>query len=107
MDDAKVSPLPFAGHFHLSSKLCPKTKEEKEFMVRSTMYAMVSTRPDIVHAVGVVRRFMRNLKKACWEEIKWILRYLEDTSNYALCFGGNKVQLQGYTDSDLVKDLDK
>ena len=59
------------------------------------MYAMVSTCPDIAHAVGVVSRFMSNPKKAHWEAIKWILRYLKGTSDYALCFGENKVRLQG------------
>jgi len=29
--------------------------------VGNLMYAMVSTRPDISHAVGVVSRFMENL----------------------------------------------
>jgi hypothetical protein len=115
MADAKVTPIPLAGHFRLSSELCPKTQEEKEFMekipyksaIGSIMYAMVSTRPDIAHAVGVVSRFMSNPGKAHWEAVKWILRYLKGTSDYVLCFGGNKVQLQGYTDSDLAGDLDK
>jgi hypothetical protein len=115
MADAKIAPLPLAGHFRLSSELCPKTQEEKDFMekipyksaVGSLMYAMVSTRPDIAHAVGVVSRFMSNPGKTHWEAVKWILRYLKGTSDYALCFGGNKVQLLGYTDSDFAGDLDK
>jgi hypothetical protein len=45
---------------------CPKTEEEEEDMchvpyasvVGSLMYAMVYTRPDIAHAVGVLRRYM-------------------------------------------------
>lgn len=115
MADAKVTPIPLADHFRLSSELCPKTQEEKEFMekipyksaIGSIMYAMVSTRPDIAHAVGVVSRFMSDPGKAHWEAVKWILRYLKGTSDYVLCFGGNKVQLQGYTNSDLARDLDK
>eukprot|EP00253_Pinus_taeda_P028135 PITA_28135 len=47
-------------------KLCPKTQEEEEDMscvpyasaVGSLMYAMVCTRPDIAHAVGVLSKFM-------------------------------------------------
>ena len=31
--------------------------------VGSLMYAMVCTRPDIAHAVGVVRRYMNNTRK--------------------------------------------
>jgi hypothetical protein len=53
------------------------------------MYAMVCTRPDIAHAVGVVRRYMNNLGKEHWEVVKWILRYLRGTTTHALCFGGS------------------
>ena len=45
---------------------CPKTQEEEEDMyhvpyasaVGSLMYAMVCTRPDIAHALGVLSSFM-------------------------------------------------
>jgi hypothetical protein len=54
----------------------------------SLMYAMVCTRPDIAHAVGVVSRYMKNPSKEDWEAVKWILGYLRGTSTHALCFGG-------------------
>lgn len=57
--------------------------------------------------LGVVSRFVSNPEKPHWEAVKWILRYLKGTSDYALCFGGNNVQLQGFTDSDFGGDLDK
>ena len=68
MAEAKHVPIPLAPHFHLSSDLCPKIQEEKDFMhnvpyksaVGSIMYAMVSTCLDIAHVVGVVSRFMSN-----------------------------------------------
>jgi hypothetical protein len=41
--------------------------------VGSLMYAMVSTRPDISHAVGVVSRYIENTGKEHWEEVKWML----------------------------------
>ena len=52
----------------LSVEECPKTQEEDEDMfhvpyasaVGSLMYAMVCTRPDITHVVGVLSRFMSN-----------------------------------------------
>jgi hypothetical protein len=43
--------------------------------VGSLMYAMVCTRPDIAHAVGVVSRYMNNPGKEHWMAVKWILRY--------------------------------
>jgi hypothetical protein len=48
--------------------MCPKTHEEIEYMSRvpysstidSLMHAMVCTRPNIAHAVGVVTMYMKN-----------------------------------------------
>ena len=58
--------------------MCPTTKEKKEGMAKvpyssavgSLMYAMVCTRPDIAHAVGVVSRFLENPGKEHWEAVK-------------------------------------
>jgi hypothetical protein len=94
--------------------MCPKTKEEIEYMSRvpysSTvgilMYAMVCTRPNIAHGVGVVSRYMNNPGKEHWEVVKWILRYLKGTTTHALCFGGSDTFLQGYVDSDMAGDKD-
>ena len=74
--------------------MCPTTKEEKEgkakvpysSAVGSLMYAMVCTRPDIAHAIGVVSRFLENSGKEHWEAVKWILRYLRGTTRDCLCF---------------------
>jgi hypothetical protein len=77
--------------------MCPKTQEEIKYMskvpyslaVGSLMYAMVCTRPDIAHAVGVVSGYMNNPGKEHCEAVKWILRYLIGTTTHALCFGGS------------------
>ena len=68
MHNAKPVSTPFASHFKLSKEMCPKTQEDMDYMskvpyasaVGSLMYAMVCTRPDIAHAVGVVSRYMKN-----------------------------------------------
>lgn len=99
MAEAKYVPIPPAPHFHLTYDLCPKIQEEKEFInkipyksaVGSIMYAMISTCLNISHVVRVVSRFISNCRKPHWEAVKWILRYLKGTSNYALCFGRNHV----------------
>ena len=67
------------------------------------MYAMLCTRPDIAYAVGVVSR---NLRRQHWEAVTWIMRYLRGTSNLKLTFGSGKQVLVGYTDSDMVGDVD-
>jgi len=70
------------------------------------MYAMVCTRPDIAHAMGVVSKYMDNLGKEHPQGVKWILRYLRSTTTKALCFGGSNTFLQGYVDSDMAGDID-
>ena len=70
------------------------------------MYAMVWTRPDIAHVVGVVSRYMSYPGLDRWNVVKWILIYLRGTSNKCLHSGGSTTNLQGYVDSDLVGDID-
>ncbi|VVA10754.1 PREDICTED: Retrovirus-related Pol poly from [Prunus dulcis] len=114
MDKAKPVSTPFPSHFKLSSKQSPTCEKEKENMamvpyssaVGSLMYAMICTRPDITHAVGVVSRFLSKPGREHWNAVKWILRYLRGTSKMSLCFGGGKPELIGYTDADMAGDLD-
>ncbi|KAI4346231.1 hypothetical protein L6164_013300 [Bauhinia variegata] len=114
MGNAKPVGTPLAGHFKLSKKQCLTGKIGREEMekvpyasvVGSLMYAMVCTRPDIAHAVGVVSRYLSNPGKEHWQAVKWILRYLRGTSRFCLCFGAGKPVLDGYTDADMAGDVD-
>ena len=80
MQDAKPRITPLGVQLKLSKAQAPKTKEEKDYMatvpyssaVGSLMYAMVCSRPDIAHAVGVVSRYMANLGTAHWEAVKCV-----------------------------------
>ena len=74
--------------------------------VGSLMYAMLCTRPYIVHAVAVASRYMNNIGKEHWREVQWILKYLRGTTSHALCFGGLDTFLQGYVDAHMVGDDD-
>jgi hypothetical protein len=114
MDNAKPVSTPLASHFRLSKDQSPKTEEDKELMAKipyasaigSLMYAMVCTRPDIGHAVGVVSRFMSNPGKAHWEAVKWILRYLRGNKEKCLCFSKGELKVQGYVDADFAGEVD-
>ena len=114
MKEAKPVSSPLGGQFKLTKKTCPSSEEEKKKMlsipyssaVGSLMYAMVCTRPDIAHAVGVVSRFLANPGKEHWEAVKWIFRYLRGTSKMCLRFGNEKPILDGYADADMAGDLD-
>ncbi|KAK1417487.1 hypothetical protein QVD17_26616 [Tagetes erecta] len=88
MNDEKMKPrnTPLGNHFKLSKDQSPKSEDERAEMAKvpyasavgSLMYAMVCTRPDIAHAVGVVSRFMSDPGREHWEAVKWLLRYLKD-----------------------------
>ena len=74
MQECKPVKVPIPVGVRLFAKQCPKTKEEEEDMshvpyasaIGSLMYAMVCTRPDITHAVGVLNMYMLNLGKDTW-----------------------------------------
>ena len=78
MDTAKPVSIPLGNHFKLSKSMCPSSRKEIEEMelipyssaVGSLMYAMVCTRPDIAHAVGIVSQFLSNPGKKYWEVVK-------------------------------------
>ncbi|RVW62119.1 Retrovirus-related Pol polyprotein from transposon TNT 1-94 [Vitis vinifera] len=114
MNEAKPVSTPLGSHFKLSKEQSPKTEEERDHMskvpyasaIGSLMYAMVCTRPDIAHAVGVVSRFMSRPGKQHWEAVKWILRYLKGSLDTCLCFTGASLKLQGYVDADFAGDID-
>ena len=109
MDKAKVVSIPLASHFKLSHTSCPSFDDEKLSMenipyssaVGSLMYAMVCTRPDIAHAVGLVSRYLSNPGRHHWEAVKWIMRYLRGTTNLQITLGCEKPMLIGYADSDM------
>ena len=77
MQNAKLVSTPLASHFKLRKHMCPETQEEIYYMskipyssaVGSLMYAMVCTRHDIAHAVGVVSMYMNNPGKEHWKAI--------------------------------------
>jgi hypothetical protein len=67
MNTYKPVTSPLASHFKLSHDGCPKDDKVEEMKnvsyvsaVGSLMYAMVCTRPDITHTVGVVSCFLSN-----------------------------------------------
>jgi hypothetical protein len=115
MNDVKLVSVPLASHSKIFSSLCPSTKEEKEYMSRipydnavgSLMYVMVSTRPYISHAVGVVNKYMENLGKEHCEAMKWVFQYLRGTSDYCITYNSGCELVCGYVDSNFSGHLDK
>ena len=109
MNEAKLVSTPLGSHFKLSKEQSPKTEEKRDHTskvpyasaIGSLVYAMVCTRPDIAHAVGVVSRFMSRPRKQHWEAIKWIFRYLKGSLDACA-----SLKLQGYADADFTGNID-
>ena len=60
---------------------------------------MIATQSDIVHAVGVVSKFMHNTGRSHWNAIKHVFRYLVGTKDYGILFCPNKnSSVISYTD---------
>eukprot|EP00253_Pinus_taeda_P018330 PITA_18330 len=118
--DSKLVKVPIPIGVKLSAEECPKTQEEEEDMshvpyasaVGSLMYAMVCTRPDIAHALGVLSRSMSKPRKEHWTIVKRVFRHLRGTSDYGLCYQGRLgldrvLDIRGFVDVDWVGDLDQ
>ena len=68
--------------------------------VRSLIYAMLCTRPDICFTVGMVSMYQLNPSPKHWTVVNHILKYLRRTKDYMLMYGGDELILVGYTDLD-------
>lgn len=70
------------------------------------MYTSLGTRPDITYAVQTVSWFSTKPGLAHWNAVKRIFRYLKDTKDLWLLYGGKKRELTGYADADgnMAKD---
>ncbi|KAL8116222.1 hypothetical protein AgCh_022645 [Apium graveolens] len=103
---------PVATHMELGTKI---SKFEGGVSVDRNLYQslvgslryLTCTRPDIAYSVGIVSRYMEDLKQSHWKEIKRILRYIQGTKSVGLFYSSTKnYNLVGYSDSDWCGDED-
>nr|GEU29048.1 Gag-Pol polyprotein [Tanacetum cinerariifolium] len=96
----------FPTNVKLSSKMSPSSEKERMKMsrvpyasaVRSLMFSIICTRPDIAYAVGVVSQYMAEPGREHWEAVKRILRYIKgdldgskSITGYVFTLSGGKV----------------
>eukprot|EP00253_Pinus_taeda_P007182 PITA_07182 len=75
-------------------------------MIGSLVY-LTGTQPNIMHAVGIVRRFQENPKESHLQAVKRIFKYLQGTQNYGLWYPRNTdLTLHAYTDADWARSMD-
>ena len=114
MSHSKPMNTPCEAGRALRRDMSPSTATERSMMqgipyasaVRSLMYTMTATRPDLGYAISSLSAYIGNPGQEHWKAVKRVLRYLRHTSSYQLELGGNKLILQGYCDSDWASSPD-
>ncbi|GKE37487.1 hypothetical protein Tco_1460892 [Tanacetum coccineum] len=73
------------------------------------MYAVRCTRPDVAFAQNITSRFQQNPGEPHWTVVKNILKYLRNTKDVFLVYGGNpesRLRVDCYCDAGFETDRD-
>ena len=68
-------------------------------VIRSLMYLMSCTRPDIAYTFSKLSRYTSNPNDDHWKGIIRVLRYLRYTCDYRLHYNRYPAVLEGYCDA--------
>ncbi|GJT82251.1 retrotransposon protein, putative, ty1-copia subclass [Tanacetum coccineum] len=77
--------------------------------VGSIMYVVRCTRPDVAFAQNITSRFQQNSGEAHWTAVKNILKYLRNTKDTFLVYGGDpeaELRVNCYCDAGFETDRD-
>ncbi|GJY78386.1 retrotransposon protein, putative, ty1-copia subclass [Tanacetum coccineum] len=77
--------------------------------VGSIMYVVRCTRPDVAFAQNITSRFQQNPGELHWTTVKNILKYLRNTKDIFLVYGGDmkrELKVSCYTDAGYLTDVD-
>eukprot|EP00253_Pinus_taeda_P033014 PITA_33014 len=75
-------------------------------IVGSLMY-LTETKPDIMHDISLISRFMERPKEAHWKASKRILQYVKGTKRFGILYTVSECSnLIGYIDSDWAESVD-
>jgi hypothetical protein len=76
-------------------------------MIGKLLY-ITTSRPDIMHVVGMVGRYQAAPKQSHLQAVKRIFRYLKETMNYGLWYPRNQnLQLTTYSNADWENCVDE
>lgn len=109
MKDAKSISIPADTHTVLQpieDEFVPRENVPYREAVGSLLFLATATRPDIAFAVNQVSRYLEKHDDSHWQAIKRIIRHLQGTANFGICFSANSsaFQLLGYSDADYASD---
>ena len=108
MQNSKAAPTPIVVGLKLSKEDSSKSVNPTlyKIMVEILMY-LTATRPDLMHAVSLISRFMEIPKDSHWQAGKRILRYVDGTKGFEYLYTvENDFKLVGYIDSDWAGIID-
>jgi hypothetical protein len=108
MADCNPTPIPMEQNPKLTSKEGNEFEDATEYrqLVGSLIY-LITTRPDISFAVGILSRFMRKPCEGHWCAANRVLRYLKGTQEFGLkYFKVEDFKLVGHIDSYFDGDME-
>ena len=108
MEDSKPICTPMVIGCSLNSNDESPTINQPAYksMIGSLLY-LTSTRPDIMHAIGIVEKFQANPKESHIQAIKRIFKYLEGTQDFGLWYPKDThLTLHAYTNVDWSGNVD-
>ncbi|GJY98286.1 hypothetical protein Tco_0515196 [Tanacetum coccineum] len=117
MDNSKRGHIPMQERLHLNKTQGAQTPKKVNRMknvpyasgVGSIMYAVRCTRPDVAFAQNMTSRFQQNPGEPHWTAVKNILKYLKNTKDMFLVYGGNpstELRVECYCDAGFETDRD-
>nr|GEU84054.1 hypothetical protein [Tanacetum cinerariifolium] len=117
-DNSKRGSIPMQEYPNLRQSQGAKMPSEVNRMqrvpyalsIRSIMYAVRCTRPDIAFAQNLCSRFQQKPSKAHWTAVKTILKYLRNTKDIVLVYRGNaetELKFTCYTAASFQTDKDE
>ncbi|GJU21220.1 retrotransposon protein, putative, ty1-copia subclass [Tanacetum coccineum] len=117
MDNSKRGYIPMQERLDLNKTQGASTPREVKRMqnvpyasaVGSIMYAVRCTRPDVAFAQNITSRFQQNPGEPHWTAVKTILKYLRNTKDMFLVYGGNpeaELRVDCYCDAGFETDRD-
>ena len=89
----------------LATKENPKINHGYAQLIGSLMYLALESRPDISYVVNRLAQFTSNPKAIHWTAVKRIFRYLKQTKNANLTYGGNDAKIKN-TELNFFCDAD-
>ncbi|GJY70678.1 retrotransposon protein, putative, ty1-copia subclass [Tanacetum coccineum] len=97
IDNSKRGTIPMQERLNLNKSQGAQTSKEVNHMknvpyasdVGSIMYAVRCTRPNVTFMQNLTSRFQQDLGELHWTAVKNILKYLRNTNDMLLVYGGN------------------